>query len=234
MQSPYDILLVNESTLVTDDQLAQIAKACDTQLKQHASYWWELSTMDVRPSKERDPEHYNIVIRDESTYEGAAGWHTDDATGIHGEVAAGTYLNYGGQILTGENAVSTVVSHEVLELYVDRSANVWRDSAMGWLMIQEICDPVQSEYYVAEDVAVSNFVTPAFFDPTPYYSTYDHMGLLTGPFTCAEGGYFVWMQGGREYNYFGSRVPEWKKQLKLQEASRIQRIKKAERLFKTD
>ena len=63
------------------------------------------------------------------------------------------------------------------------------------LWSREVCDPVQENTYAIEaggmHVAVSNFVLPAYFNPAAP-GPYDHLGVLSKPFTLAKGGYAVW------------------------------------------
>src|ERR1700680_3377811 len=65
---------------------------------------------------------YKIVITDTiaNQPQGGLGYHTEAAGGIlSGIVAAKPELDNGGQVTTGDWSVSSVLSHEVLEMFID-------------------------------------------------------------------------------------------------------------------
>ena len=92
---------------------------------------------------------------------------------------------------------------------------------------REVCDPVQANTYriVAKGlrVPVSNFVLPAFFNPWAD-GPYDHLGVLTEPFSIAKGGYAILERATRtrerDAARFGVRfdgaVPAWRRRQKLE------------------
>jgi hypothetical protein len=121
-------------------------------------------------------------------------------------------------------SVASVLSHEVIEIFVDPFINVWVDGPQirkGSCYAMEACDPVESNSYVNMSsgvaVSVSNFVYRQYFVPdVPAGTKLDHLGVLQHPFTLAPGGYMVVRQDpGTEAQVFGEvRPPDWKMQMK--------------------
>jgi hypothetical protein len=59
----------------------------------------------------------------------------------------------------------------------------------GRLYAYETADPVEEQTYQIDGVAVSNFVTPHWFDPAAHGVPLDYLGRLKHPFQLAKGGY---------------------------------------------
>lgn len=214
-QAP-SIYLINQSTLVTDAQVAAMADACDHQIAQHIASAWRLLPSPVRavPRGQVPRGGWNLVVLDTLDEAGALGWHTDDGQGIHGVVGAKASMDAGYKVLTGPYAVSATCSHEAAELFCNPNANAWRDTGRGSSVIQEVCDPVEVDWYLIDGVAVSNFVLPDYFDPTPASTKFDYMGTLHRPFSIAKGGYQVVESQGRSSQRFGDEVPAWRRTMK--------------------
>ena len=68
---------------------------------------------------------------------------------------------------------------------------------------------------------MSNFVTPAWFDPlAPSSAQFDKLGLLHGPFTLLKGGYLVYGSAGKEHQKQGDEFPKWRTAMKAGPNSR--------------
>ena len=108
-------------------------------------------------------ELHTDTIQDQP--EGVLGFHTEDKGGkLWGIVAAKPELDNGGKTTTGDWSVSSVLSHEVLEMYIDPNCNSRSNNGKGAVYSFEVCDPVEAPTYSVAGVSVSNFVTPACFD----------------------------------------------------------------------
>jgi hypothetical protein len=155
----------------------------------------------------------------------ALGYHTESSGAVEsGFIGCKPELDAGAKVLTGPYAVSTIGSHEVAELFVDQHVNLYADTGRGFSVAYEISDPVQSDFYEIDGVAVSNFVTDRWFDPeTPAGTKTDFMGKLHAPFTLSPGGYWVEMRDGRVSQRFGERFPDWLKEVKALPGSRASR-----------
>ncbi len=75
-------------------------------------------------------------------------------------------------------------------------------TAAGKAYSFEVCDPVEAPTYPVNGVSVSNFVTPAWFDPLSDHATaqYDKLGELHAPFSILKGGYVVYEAAGAEHS----------------------------------
>ena len=98
-------------------------------------------------------------------------------------------------ILSGANAVSTALAHEIAETIGDAAINLWADDGAGWEYARESCDAVESWMYAIGGVTVSDFVLPSFFAPNSsgpwnYLATTGGPGVY-GPFATAPGGYQI-------------------------------------------
>jgi len=96
---------------------------------------------------------------------------------------------------------SVSASHEVLEMLVDPAGNrvvaaalVQGDAARVEYLV-EICDPCEAgEFgYMVNGIRVSDFYTPAFFDPVASRGVrYDFTGAISRPLEVLPGGYLTW------------------------------------------
>ena len=170
-----------------------MTRAIAKQVKLDAAPIWDKAPAAVvfysDPSEVPDGAHgISIVDTIDNVPEGVLGFHTEDDGGkLWGIVAAKPPLDAGAKVLTGDWSVSSVLSHEVLEMFVDPNCNLWANNEKGRAYSYEVCDPVEAPTYDVDGVSVSNFVTPAWFDPLADKkgTQYDKLGLLKKPFSAA-------------------------------------------------
>jgi hypothetical protein len=69
-----------------------------------------------------------------------------------------------------------------------------------------MCDPVEEDTFMVDGIEMSNFVHPSWFEPFkhPRRTRFDHLGLLTKPFSMTKGGYMIIKRNGRVVQKFGS------------------------------
>ncbi len=149
--------------------------------------WWQVLTPSLRlMQRSEDTPPMSIVVADEAADASAY-------LGIHSESSDGTIYGfvYIGAAKRTNTPASVVLSHEVLEMIMNRDVNMWCDDAHGYMYARELCDPVEDMHYYIDDVAVSNFVLPAWFDPRQRASRLDYLGELSAPFTHTRGGYMI-------------------------------------------
>jgi hypothetical protein len=224
------IAILNQSTLVTDADAQTMTQAVATQVRLDAAPLWDRSPAAVvfytDPAGVPATAH-GIALVDtiQDQPQGVLGFHTEDPGGkLWGVVAAKPELDNGAQVLTGDWSVSSVLSHEVLEMFVDPNCNLWADDSKGSAYSLEVCDPVEAPSYTVSNVSVSNFVTPSWFDPqAPSGAQFDKLGQLTAPFTILKGGYVVYESAGKEQQQYGDEFPGWRKQMKTGPMARTQR-----------
>jgi hypothetical protein len=223
---PLQVVVTNKSTRVDDADAKKMTEAVAKQVKQDFSPAWAIPANSVtfQPSDAASPAGGAVLtIVDNPDQPGVLGWHTEgeDAT-IFGYVFASPVLDNGGEVLSGATyTVAATLSHEVLETIADPHVNLWATGPEGYVVSQEVCDPVENGSYDIDGVSVSNFVTPAWFDAQASAGTkLDHLGQVSKPFEIASGGYYVHFKGGKPTQVFGEDVPEWRRNTKSNAKSR--------------
>jgi len=224
------IAVLNQSTLVADADVAAMTEAIATQIQFDAAPVWDRAPAAVvfytDPTAVPAGAH-GIAIVDtiQDQPKGVLGFHTEDQGGqLWGVVAAKPELDNGGQVTTGDWSVSSTLSHEVLEMFVDPNCNLWANDGKGSAYSLEVCDPVEAPTYAVSGVSVSNFVTPFWYDPlAPATAQFDKLGLLTAGFSVLKGGYMVYESAGKEQQQFGNEFPNWRKEMKTGPLARTRR-----------
>jgi hypothetical protein len=186
----YNLALVSEVEGHDPADVARVAAALQRQATRDFGPIWQVrATVDAFPRLEDVPVGYwPMLVRDDIGFEGAAGIHLDD----HGQPFA---------LITFGDSWSLTASHEMLEMLADPFGNrlipgqsIKPDQGRVEFMV-EVCDPPEAaeNAYTVNDVLVSDFYTPSFFDPTPAAGVrYDFTGKLGGPREILRGGYISW------------------------------------------
>jgi hypothetical protein len=215
------IAILNQSTLVTDADAQTMTQAIASQVQFDAAPLWDRApaTVEFYADASTVPAAaHGIALVDTIQHQpqGVLGFHTENQGGKQwGVVAAKPELDNGGQVLTGDWSVSSLLSHEVLEMFIDPNCNLWANDGKGLSYSFEVCDPVEAPSYTVSGVSVSNFVTPSWFDPLAAPTAqFDKLGQLTAPFSILKGGYLVYQSAGQEKQQFGEKFPEWRKEMK--------------------
>jgi hypothetical protein len=215
------IAILNQSTVVADPDIATMTEAIASQVQFDAAPIWDRAPAAVvfytDPTAVPTAAHGIAIvdtIQDQPT--GVLGLHSEDQAGqMWGVVAAKPELDNGGQVLTGDWSVSSTLSHEVLEMFVDPNCNLWANDGKGSVYSLEVCDPVEAPTYTVKGVSVSNFVTPSWFDPlAPATAQFDKLGKLTAGFSILPGGYMTYQSGNKEQQQWGTACPNWRKEMK--------------------
>jgi hypothetical protein len=207
---------------VTNDDVATMTAAIASQIQNDVAPIWERAPATVTFYTDPTtvpPGAYVIAIVDTIPQQptGVLGGHTAVQAGqMSGVVAAQPELTNGGQVLTGDWSVSSTLSHEVLEMFIDPNCNMWANDGQGSVYSLEVCDPVEAPIYTINGVAVSNFVTPAWFDPqAPTGAQFDKMHQLTAGFSILPGGYMTYESAaGKLQQQWGDAYPGWRKTMK--------------------
>jgi hypothetical protein len=186
------VALVSESSTVTLSDLSQCSAAISKQVARDFAPIWEVdATVDSFDKLEHVPLGYwRVLIRDADPRlpDSALGVHLDDDNQPFALVKAGP----GWQLTT---------SHEVLEMLADPFGNrlMAGDSPkpdQGRVeFLVEVSDPSEApEFgYTANGILVSDFYTPAYFDPVQADGVrYSYTGAITEPRQVLKGGYLSW------------------------------------------
>jgi hypothetical protein len=130
--------------------------------------------------------------------------------------------------------VAVTASHELWEMLVDPGVQLWADGNDGELWAWETADAVEETDFTVDNVRISNFVYPSFFESfrKPKSTQFDHLGLVARPFSLLKGGYTLIRKGRSVTQKFGSLA---KKQRFLKEDRRLHRSQvRLELLKRTD
>lgn len=169
------ISIINFSEGLSDREAQSVIRAVNRQVLEDFLPAWGVGRELILHASAFDPTHDEDVLKEdnvrasavlylvnEGTVEGAAGYHALNNAGVpYGFV----YTDISG------DDWSITLSHEVLELVVDPNAMTFvpgpdPDPAGQGKMVwhtYEVCDAVERTFYYIDDVAVSNFITPAYF-----------------------------------------------------------------------
>lgn len=181
--------VINESTVVADSKIAIYTAAIQTQVKRDfARFWGYDADLTFYPKGQKlPPSIWQMIILDTSDQAGALGYHDYTSAGQPiGKVFAKSDIDNG-------SSLPVTISHEVLEMLGDPGINLtalYDDGKSQKLYAYENCDAVEADNlgYKINGILVSDFVTPAWFEPYPGMK-YDFMGKVKHPFTLAPGGY---------------------------------------------
>lgn len=184
------LALVSDTPGVSFGEASLVAAALDKQAtRDFAPIWGINASIHAFESLDDVPLGYwPMVIRDDIGFDGAAGIHLDQ----DGQPFA---------LITGGDGWSLTASHESLEMLADPFGNrliagpsiKTGQGRVNYLV--EVSDPSEaSEFgYTVNDLVMSDFYTPAFFDPvTASGVRYSFTGALTKPREVLKGGYLSW------------------------------------------
>lgn len=193
-QDDYLIAVVNESSLVSDDEVKQTMAAQQKQINNEFFQIWGVSALlQFFSSTETGniPSNvFQMIILDNTNQANALGYHTITSTGLP---LAKVFV---------EDAIQDGVpwslpfSHETLEMIMDPFAalDVFLQSSntSGVIVSFEICDPVEgpTSAYTIDGIMVSDFILPSWFE---FYNTtntyFDYTQQLDQPVSVLPGGY---------------------------------------------
>lgn len=213
------IAVIDKSTIATTDQVKLWTYACAGQLRRHVGPLWNRSPVPVifYPDETHvPPGAWSIFVMDDPDQANALGYHSLSPGGLpYGRIFVRPSLDNG-------VSPSSVLSHEVVEAFIDPTCDGWRRSKNGTWWALEVCDPVESDTYQVtyqrQPVMVSNFVGPKWFDRKATKSDdLDFMGTTPQPFKLAKGGYAVKIKPGETTPtevFAEAKLPDWKQELK--------------------
>lgn len=195
------IFLIDQTKKIKPSHLSAVATAIQIQVNRDLSQFWPISATisvgdpDVKPA----PNVWPVYIVD-SLPPGEGGYHMDK----NNNQPYAVILNGAGW--------TVATSHEVVEMLVDPFGNRLQSArnidvngstlslgnkSVSYLV--EIADPVESHGYVIDGVAVSDFITPAYYQDGSSGLHYDFMGRLNAPVSILPGGYISWIDGSTNH-----------------------------------
>jgi|tagenome__1003787_1003787.scaffolds.fasta_scaffold20968165_3 hypothetical protein len=208
-RTAHNVAFLNRSSVVSDGEAERMMAALQVQASRDFAKVWGI---DVRlrfvPSGDTTSWKgaWNLLLLDTSDEADALGYHdlTPEGRAL-GKVFAKTTLVEG-------CAVSVCASHELLEMLLDPYVNLTSfDPERGIFVAYEASDAVETDEcgYLIDGVLVSDFVSPAFFDPTAAErsdAVFSFKGHVHRPFELAEGGYETVYVPGRGWTQYSKRA----------------------------
>jgi len=178
--------LLTDSPNVSFSDLAPVAAAVMRQINDHFfRFWGESGTVTPFADQTQVPLGASRITVVQGRPEGLLGVHRSKDNQPYAYVS-------------DEDHWSVAVSHEVLEILVDPTLSTFRAGTIGeppqrMNFLVEVCDPCQAAAYPVDGIAVSDFVTPAYYDPHPAAGgQYSFKDSVDAPLTVAPNGYLVW------------------------------------------
>jgi len=214
--------IVNQSTVVTDAEVAKIVSGLNMTLPAFLRDWklatlpgGIVSTIAALPTGDAN---VNVIIMDTTDIPGTAGYRTLYNGTPTVKVFAKTILTAGGAILYENTRTKTTVSqsvcHEVLEALIDPECRNWTmNPSTGTLYACEVADAVDGNVKVVRlpdgtRVTVSDWILPAWYDVQNTVGPYNSLDTLSAPFTLSPGGYAMTTSGGSVNYLYGSSVSD--------------------------
>jgi len=151
-------------------------------------------------TKVAKPSDWQLAYFDNADAAGALGYH--DLT-KDGQPVSKVFVK---TTLAVNQLISVTACHELFEMAIDPIANLWAEGPDGVEYAYEMSDPVEDDTFLIDGIAMSNFVHPAWFEPFkhPPATKYDHLGLLSKPFSMTKGGYMIVKQNGKVTQLYAS------------------------------
>jgi hypothetical protein len=179
--TPVLISIVNKSQKVSDAEVAAATPAFGAQIAEDfAPVWGSMCAVEFVPKGGTPNGNVIATLSDVPDVDGAYGYHDRDTNG---------YAFIKVFVIDGSDW-RTTMSHEILETLGDAAVNRWRDAPDGNDDSEEMCDACENDTYDKNGVPVSDFVYPAYFNPTANAADrLDHLGLIKKPFSLRPGGY---------------------------------------------
>jgi hypothetical protein len=186
------ISIINESTVVTDQEVSVAVQDLQTQVSRDFAMAWGIDAdlVFVRSGSTPQSGSWWLVILDNSDQAGALGYHDLTNEGLPiGKVFAATDKQFGANW-------TVTASHELLEMLGDPDVNltafVQSSETAGRLYAYEVSDACEADTYgyMIGETLVSDFVFPAWFQSFVSAGTQlDQQGQIQQPFQILPGGY---------------------------------------------
>ena len=165
------IAVINFSTQLDDRAVQHAIRAVNRQVVEDFMPIWGAGRISKLVAPVFDPADIDtladdpvyadgvVYLVDEGLLQGALGFHDLNARD----------MPFGFVFILDPNDWTVTLSHEVLELIIDPTVNLFvpgpdpRDAANLVLHTYEVCDAVERTTYQIDGIDVSNFLTPSYF-----------------------------------------------------------------------
>jgi hypothetical protein len=200
---PVTVACINKATVDLGVPLDRLTAALQQCYDQYFLPIWGYP-LKLYNTKQEKPSDWQLIYFDDADKAGALGYH--DLT-HKGQPVSKIFVK---TTLAANQLVSVTACHELFEMAIDPLANLWAEAADGTEYAYEMSDPVEEDTFKVDDIEMSNFVHPSWFEPFkhPPGTKYDHLGLLKNPFSMTKGGYVIVKKDGQVTQKFGSKAKE--------------------------
>lgn len=188
--------LVDKTKKLNPELVQSAAAALNIQVMRDLPQFWNIQvTVSYLPQASQLPAGVWPVQLVASLPPGEGGFHMDEHNQPYAKVIASP----------DSDEWTIDASHEIIEMLVDPSGNRLqsssaiaidgngvKDSTGQFNYLVEACDPCEADdfAYSIQGVAVSDFITPHFYDPVTTAGTrYSFTGAITSPRELLKGGY---------------------------------------------
>ena len=200
------IVIVDVDAHLDHAEVVRAAAALTRQCLEHFALAWGVmaSVRAASPNDPPRPTEWRLELRTVPTMQ--------DALGCHDETDDGIPILYVFPALCVADGTTwtSCASHEILEALADPLLRRCIQADDGSIVDAEVCDRVEADTYKIDGVEVSNFNTPACFEPPKKRDgvDYDYLGLSKHPNEVRPGGYMQkfdpkagWVQVGEMRSY---------------------------------
>jgi hypothetical protein len=192
--------LVDKTKTIDPELMQAVATALTIQVTRDLPQFWNVqATVTYEPNANKIPAGVWPVFLVKALPPGEGGFHLDKHNQPYAEVIA--------KPTSDEWTIDA--SHETLEMLVDPNGNRLQpstsievqngkieDGTGQFAYLVEACDPCEADKfaYPIQGVAVSDFLTPHFYDPVVTPGTrYSFTGAIKAPRQILPGGYISWV-----------------------------------------
>ena len=194
------IVLVDTTATIDATVMAAAAEALNVQIARDVAPFWNVgATVSYGPDPNSIPQGMWPVLIVDTLPDNEGGYHQTRQNQPYALV-----LN-----TPGSDEWTIDASHEIIEMLVDPYGNRLQNSTsielkgrkiedgtgqFGYLV--EACDPCEADKYAypISGIAVSDFITPHFYDPVATPGTrYSFTGAIKAPRQILPGGYISWV-----------------------------------------
>ena len=192
--------LVDKTKAIDPELMQAVAAALTIQVTRDLPQFWNVqATVTYEPNASKIPPGVWPVFLVKTLPPGEGGFHLDQHNQPYAKVIASP----------GSDEWTIDASHETLEMLVDPNGNRLQpstsiqiengkivDGTGQFAYLVEACDPCEADNfaYPIQGVAVSDFLTPHFYDPVVTPGTrYSFTGAIKAPRQILPGGYISWV-----------------------------------------
>lgn len=194
------IVLINKAKTDLGFDINKLADVLYRQVKWHFNPVWGINCT-VSVEKDYVPDAWAMTFFDVADQPNALGYHDLTPGGLPlSKIFVKT-------ILDDNASVSVTASHEILEMLLDPAINLVAFGPNGKLYAYEASDACEEETYKIDDIEVSDFVFPSWFEDFRAVGStqFDYLGKIKKPFQILPGGYMSIMDPkGTWTEIFGS------------------------------